>query len=201
MTNDDAGKPKYLSDELRNTQTVSDKDATIGISETEALDADSAAKGLRTPGWVTYTTYTDSNGNVRHKSEVLVAAGSMSADTNNATLTDDLSGGAGAGTTFTAGVEFLDATLEFFTSAEGGDYGIIVSANDSTVYDALTTLPVGTVVTVTGTGFNSPATFQMVEGAAGGIGGSGTFNRYFYIDNLSDTGFMDPGNSVGTISF
>jgi hypothetical protein len=138
---------------------------------------------------------------VRHKSEVLVAAGSMSADTNNATLSDDLGGGGGAGTTFTAGTEFLDARLDFFASGEGGNYAIVVSANDSTVYDALTTLPVGTVVTVTGTGFTSPATFQMVEGQAGGIGGSGSFNRYFYIDNLSDTAFMDPGNVVGTISF
>lgn len=102
MTDEAAGKPKYLSDELRNDQTVSDKDATLGISTTEAVDADSAAKGLRTPGWVTYTTYTDANGNVRHKSEVLVAAGSMGADTNNATLDDDLGAG---GATYTSGVD------------------------------------------------------------------------------------------------
>lgn len=92
MTDDDAGKPKYLSDALRNAQTVSDKDATIGINAAEALDAGSAAKGLRTPGWVTYTTYTDANGNVRHKSEVLVAAGSMGSD-GTETLVDDLSTG------------------------------------------------------------------------------------------------------------
>ena len=89
MTDGEAGKPKYLSDELRNEQTVSDKDATIGIDATEAADSGSIAKGLGTPGWVTYTTYTDSNGNVRHKSEVLVAAGSLATD-GTATLTDDL---------------------------------------------------------------------------------------------------------------
>lgn len=102
MTDEAAGKPKYLSDELRNTQTVSDKDATIGINAAEAADADSAAKGLTTPGWVNYVTYTDSNGNVRHKSEVLVASGSMASD-GTETLTDDLGGGGGApsGTSYT----------------------------------------------------------------------------------------------------
>ena len=89
MTDEEAGKPKYLSDALRNDQTVSDKDATIGIDVTEAAGAEAIAKGLGTPGWVTYTTYTDSNGNVRHKSEVLVAAGSMATD-GAATVLDDL---------------------------------------------------------------------------------------------------------------
>jgi hypothetical protein len=92
MTDEEAGKPKYLSDDLRNAQTVSDKDATIGINAAEAADADSIAKGLVTPGWVKYTTYTDQHGNTRHKSEVLVAAGSMGSD-GTETLADDLGGG------------------------------------------------------------------------------------------------------------
>ena len=95
MTDEAAGKPKYLSDELRNEQTVSDKDATIGIDATEAAASGSIAKGLGTPGWVTYTTYTDSNGNVRHKSEVLVASGSLATD-GTATLVDDLNPSSGA---------------------------------------------------------------------------------------------------------
>ena len=96
MTDEAAGKPKYLSDELRNAQTVSDKDATIGINAAEAADSGSVAKGLTTPGWVNYVTYTDANGNVRHKSEVLVASGSMASD-GTETLTDDLGGGGGGG--------------------------------------------------------------------------------------------------------
>lgn len=88
MTDNDAGKPKYLSDTLRNGQTKSDKDSTIGIATEEAQANGNAAKGLGTPGWVTYKTYTDANGNTRHKSEVLVAAGTIATD-GNTTLTDD----------------------------------------------------------------------------------------------------------------
>lgn len=88
MTDEEAGKPKYLSDTLRNAQTISDKNATIGIDATEAADSGSIEKGLGTPGWVTYRTYTDSNGNTRHKSEVLVAAGTIATD-GVATVLDD----------------------------------------------------------------------------------------------------------------
>lgn len=94
MTDEAAGKPKYLSDTLRNEQTVSDKDSTMGISAAEAADSGSTAKGLGTPGWVTYTTYTDSNGNTRHKSEVLVAASSIATD-GDTVLTDDIASATG----------------------------------------------------------------------------------------------------------
>jgi len=82
MVDEDAGKPKYLSE--------SEKQNVIGISVTESLDADSKSKGLTTPGWVSYKTYTDAQGNVRHKSEVLVAASSIGADSETNTLNDDL---------------------------------------------------------------------------------------------------------------
>jgi hypothetical protein len=42
----------------------------------EAQSFENRAIGLKTPGWVTYTTYTAADGSVRHKSEVLVAMGS-----------------------------------------------------------------------------------------------------------------------------
>lgn len=87
-TDADASKPKYLSDELRNEQSVSDKDATLGVDVTEAQAAANIAKGLNTPGWVTYTTYTDAQGNTRHKSEVLVAIKSITGD--NDTLAPEI---------------------------------------------------------------------------------------------------------------
>lgn len=79
-TDTDASKPKYLSDDLKNAQSVSDKDATVGLSVNEAQNAGNIAKGLNTPGWVTYTTYTDGGGNTRHKSEVLVAMATITGD-------------------------------------------------------------------------------------------------------------------------
>jgi hypothetical protein len=79
---EDEGKPKYLTD--------TEKDSVIGVDVSEVTDADSISKGLTTPGWVMYKTYTDSQGNVRHKSEVLVASRSFGTDSNSISLNDDL---------------------------------------------------------------------------------------------------------------
>lgn len=62
-------KPKFLS--------TDEKAATAGVSVEEAGVAANKAKGVTHAGWVQYRTYTDANGNTRHKSEVLVAMGSM----------------------------------------------------------------------------------------------------------------------------
>ena len=59
------GKPKYLSD--------ADKALTFGVNVSEAQTTTNRAKGMNTPGWTKYTTYTDAQGNTRHKAEVLVA--------------------------------------------------------------------------------------------------------------------------------
>ena len=88
MTDEEAGKPKYLSDDLRNEQTVSDKDSTFGVDASEEAVAANKAKGMQHPGWVNVRTYTDQHGNTRYKSETLVAAGSMSADTGLAPQDD-----------------------------------------------------------------------------------------------------------------
>jgi len=67
-----ADKPKYLN--------TADKAATLGVDVSEAQTAGNIAKGINTPGWVKYTTYTDAQGSTRHKSEVLVAMSSMTGD-------------------------------------------------------------------------------------------------------------------------
>lgn len=82
-TDVEGSKPKYLSDTLRNGQSVSDKDSTNGVSVTEATNATNVGKGINTPGWVQYTTYTDSQGNTRNKSEVLVALSSITGDSDS----------------------------------------------------------------------------------------------------------------------
>ena len=79
-TDANASKPKYLSDNLRNDQQVSDLDNVLGIDVTEAKVAANIAKGINTPGWVDYKTYTDSQGNTRNKVEVLVAMSSLTGD-------------------------------------------------------------------------------------------------------------------------
>lgn len=46
-------------------------------------------KGIRTPGWVKYTTYQDSEGNTRHKAETLVAMGTIQGDANDDSVIGD----------------------------------------------------------------------------------------------------------------
>lgn len=81
-TDADASKPKYLS--------TDDKSATNGVSVTEATQAANISKGINTPGWVKYTTYTDAQGNTRNKSEVLVAIKSITGDSATDAIAPEL---------------------------------------------------------------------------------------------------------------
>lgn len=90
MTDEEASKPKYLSDTLRNGQSVSDLDATVGVSATEEAVTANKAKGMQHPGWVTVRSYTDQHGNTRYKSETLVAAGSLTSDASDDSTVADL---------------------------------------------------------------------------------------------------------------
>jgi hypothetical protein len=67
-----ASEPKNL--------TSAEKDTVFGLDVAEAQTAENQAKGLNTPGWVKYATYTDAQGNTRHKSEVLVAISTITLD-------------------------------------------------------------------------------------------------------------------------
>ena len=69
-------KPAFVAHEGSETGgRAGNSSKVFGVNETEAAVVSNRAKGLKTPGWVRYNTYTDAQGNTRHKSEVLVAAG------------------------------------------------------------------------------------------------------------------------------
>lgn len=57
-----------------------DLNKVFGISVSEAQESTNIAKGINTPGWVKYVTYTDSGSNTRHKTETLVAFGAINGD-------------------------------------------------------------------------------------------------------------------------
>lgn len=80
MTDNAAGKPKYLNSD--------DKAVTYGVDATEESVTANKAKGMQHPGWVRTISYTDAQGNERYKSETLVASGSMGADTGSAPQDD-----------------------------------------------------------------------------------------------------------------
>ena len=82
--------PKWLEDDVNNTNESNDADNALFIDLTEAADNTNRAKGLKTPGWNLYHTYTDQNGVTRHKAEALVVMKVTAALAN-------LSGGGGGG--------------------------------------------------------------------------------------------------------
>jgi hypothetical protein len=71
----EAGKPKYLSDSLVNDQTTSDLDSTVGVDAVEQANVPSAQHA----GWVKTTEGSGGRAG-RVFSETLVAMGSMTAD-------------------------------------------------------------------------------------------------------------------------
>lgn len=76
--NAESNKPKYLSPADKALVSLVTIDA---VSEEENIE-----KGMTTPGWVKYTTYTDSNGNTRNKPEVLVAFSVTDSDSATAPI-------------------------------------------------------------------------------------------------------------------
>ena len=74
-------KPKYLTDDQ--------KDATYGVDPVEAAVLANRAKGIRTPGWVEYTTYVAASGETRNKVNTLVAFSSMSGDASDDLIIPD----------------------------------------------------------------------------------------------------------------
>jgi hypothetical protein len=184
MTDNDAGKPKYLSDTLRNGQTVSDLDATLGVSATEAADTGSKSKGLGTAGWVKYATYTDANGNTRHKSEVLVAAGSMGADATPATLVDDLSTGTLTTVTLTSTADYITGS----SATRTGTAISIIGRPASTNIAKLLLLQVGDTMTITTQNGTATATLASVFSTSDAGGG---YLYYNATSVQSVTGFIE----------
>jgi hypothetical protein len=84
-------QPAYISQLGPNgTIATSDMPTTFGISRDEATQTQNRAKGIHTPGWVNYRTYTDAQGTTRNKSHVLVAFGGtgITGDADGATFPD-----------------------------------------------------------------------------------------------------------------
>ena len=71
--------------------TSSQSKEIIFIDDTEAQIASNKARGLGSPGWYQYFTYTDSHGNTRHKSELLVSIAGPEANAQE-TQADDTIG-------------------------------------------------------------------------------------------------------------
>ena len=82
-----ASVPKWLEDDANNTNKSHDRDNAVFVDLTEAGVAANRAKGLKTPGWNLYHTYTDATGATRHKTESLVVMKVSAADAGDLGVT------------------------------------------------------------------------------------------------------------------
>jgi len=166
-----------------NTKTI------VFIDDTEAQLAENKARGVGSPGWHSFYTYTDMHGKTRTKSELLVsiagpeanASETQSDDTIGADITSVITPGtvasvttyapAGAVATFsdngaadgsrTAGT-YTVTNAAGSSSGTGADFTVVVAANG----DPTITLVSG------GTGYADSETITIADASLGGGGGA-----------------------------
>jgi hypothetical protein len=68
--------------------TSSQAKTTVFVDKTEAQLAETRSRGITAPGWWSYFTYTDADGNTRHKAEQLVNIANPDLNSNE-TQSDD----------------------------------------------------------------------------------------------------------------
>ena len=143
----------------------------------EAQQAENRARGLKTPGWVEYVSYTAADGSVRHKSEILVAL------TGNET-----SGATGS------------YNIQANTGDNTADDSVLVDATTSITVQPVNrsvTHPAGTTfsVTSTATGAYSSLTYQWQISSDGGSTWTNLSNAGVYSGVNTNT--LTISNSTG----
>ena len=166
-----------------NTKTI------VFIDDTEAQLAENKARGVGSPGWHSFYTYTDMHGKTRTKSELLVsiagpeanASETQADDTIGADITSVITPGtvaavttfapAGAVATFTSnGAADGSRTAGTYTvtnaagnaSGTGADFSVVVAANGTPTVTQ----------TSGGTGYADNETITIVDASLGGGGGA-----------------------------
>ena len=91
------------------------------IDNTEAALAENKARGLNAPGWWSYYTFTDCEGNTRHKAEMLVTIADPEANAQE-TQSDD-SAAADVSVAITINTQPADVTV-----ANGGTLQLVLAA-------------------------------------------------------------------------
>lgn len=82
-----ADRPAYLETDANNTNKSHDADNAYFVDLTEAGVASNRAKGLKTPGWNLYHTYTTADGRTRNIVEPLVTMKVSATDAGDAGVT------------------------------------------------------------------------------------------------------------------
>ncbi len=86
--------PKALADFLLSGGTsAASTTSIVGVSRTEAQLSENKARGISSPGWWAYRTYTDAAGSTRHKAELITAykdGSAFSGDFTDDTIAADI---------------------------------------------------------------------------------------------------------------
>ena len=98
----------------------------VFIDDTEATLAENTERGLNAPGWWQYTSYTDADGNTRHKAVHLV---SMKDAPVNAADTDDAVA-ADVASAITIGTQPADDTV---AAGDPGAFSVVATATTGTI--------------------------------------------------------------------
>ena len=75
---------------------------TVFVDKTEAQLAETRSRGITAPGWWSYFTYTDADGNTRHKAEQLVNIANPDLNSNETQTDDTIAADVASAVTITA---------------------------------------------------------------------------------------------------
>ena len=75
---------------------------TVFVDKTEAQLAETRSRGITAPGWWSYFTYTDADGNTRHKAEQLVNIANPDLNSNETQSDDTIAADVASAVTITA---------------------------------------------------------------------------------------------------
>lgn len=133
----------------------------VFVDDTEAALSENKLRGINAPGWWSYYTFTDCDGNTRHKCEHLVTLANPEANADETQSDDTIA--ADVASAITISVQPANATA--FTPA-GSITNYTVGTGTTLVGQAN---QVYTLTGLSGSGSGTGAAFTVTRGAGGGI--------------------------------
>jgi hypothetical protein len=167
----------------------------VGVDITEAQTSSNIAKGITTPGWTRFKTYTDSSGNTRRKVEVLVAGNGYTL----ATMSDAVDDTIVADRSITIGTQ--PASIASAATPYTGTFTVAATATNSgsLTYQWRVSTDAGvTFNNVTNAGVYTGATTATLTLTAAA---KATYNNYQYRCAVSATGADTVTSTAATLVY
>lgn len=184
-------KPIFVPHEGADSVWVEGNSSKVyGVDTTEEAQAEAKNKGFAHAGWVRYHTYTDAQGNVRNKSEVLVAGGTVSGDQADDTVLPD--------GTITIGTQ--PTSVSGAAASFTGTFAVVATASPTATLSynwQVSTNSGSTWANASGGVYsnNTTATLTLTSAA------KATYNNYQYRCQVSATGYTTVNSSAATLVY